>query len=84
MTTLIAEPDGDRFHAYCAELTGVHADGDTEEDAFRRIEQAVRAHLRVMERYKRPLPAKLNPNFFRRQTSKFKSHNSQQSGESRQ
>lgn len=63
MMTLIAEPDGDRFHAYCAELTGVHADGDTEEEALSRIEQAVRAHLRVMEHYEMPLPTKLNPKF---------------------
>lgn len=53
--TLVAEPDGDRFHAYCAELTGVHADGDTEEDAFRRIEQAVKTHVRAMENYEIPL-----------------------------
>lgn len=54
--TLVAEPDGDRFHAYCAELTGVHADGDTEEDAFRRIEQAVKTHVRAMAHYEIPLP----------------------------
>ena len=64
MKTLIAEPDGDRFHAYCSELTGVHADGDTEREALRRIKQAIRAHLRVMEHYEMPLPTKLNPEFF--------------------
>ena len=57
--TLVAEPDGDRFHAYCAELTGVHADGDTEEDAFRRIEQAVKTHVRAMEDYE--IPLRINP-----------------------
>ena len=51
--TLVAEPDGDRFHAYCAELTGVHADGDTEEDAFRRIRQTVKTHLRALKLVKR-------------------------------
>ena len=51
--TLVAEPDGDRFHAYCAELTGVHADGDTEEDAFRRIRQAGKTHLQALKLVKR-------------------------------
>ena len=54
--TLVAEPDGDRFHAYCAELTGIHADGDTEEVAFRRIKQAIKKHLGAMEHYEIPLP----------------------------
>ena len=54
--TLVAEPDGDRFHAYCAELTGIHADGDTEEDAFLRIKQAIKTHLGAMEHYEIPLP----------------------------
>ena len=55
--TLVAEPDGERFYAYCAALAGVHADGDTEEDAFRRIRQAVKTHLRAMEHYDIPLPS---------------------------
>ena len=55
--TLVAEPDGDRFHAYCAELTGIHADGDTEEDAFRRVKQAIKTHLKAMEHYEIPIPA---------------------------
>ena len=55
--TLVAEPDGDRFHAYCAELAGVHADGDTEEDAFRRIRRAVKTHLRAMEHCDIALPS---------------------------
>ncbi len=31
--TLIVEPDGDRFHAYCPALKGVHAEGSTEKEA---------------------------------------------------
>ena len=53
--TLVAEPDGDRFHAYCAELTSVHAVGDTEQDAFRRIRQTVKTHLRAIKHYDIPL-----------------------------
>ena len=46
--TLVTEYDGNGFHAYCAELTSVHTDGNTKEDAFRRIRQGVNTHLQAM------------------------------------
>ena len=56
--TLVAEPDGDRFHAYCAELTGIHSDRDTEEDAFQRINRRSRHTLQQWNTTKhRYLPA---------------------------
>ena len=55
--TLVAEPDGDRVHAHCAELTGLREDGDTEKDGFRRARQAVKTHLQAMDRFDIPLPS---------------------------
>jgi excisionase family DNA binding protein len=45
---VVIEPDEDVYHAYCPVLDGCHSSGDTETEAFRNIQEAVKLHLDVM------------------------------------
>ena len=45
---VVIEPDEDVYHVYCPVLDGCHSSGDTEAEAFRNIQEAVRLHLDVM------------------------------------
>lgn len=45
---VIVEPDDDVYHAYCPVLKGCHSSGDTIEEAFENMQEAVRIHLEVM------------------------------------
>jgi len=43
--TVVIEPDGDSFHAYCPAFKGLHVDGANEKEALRNAaEQKVRIH----------------------------------------
>ena len=46
--SIIIEPDGDSFHAYCPAFKGLHTCGDTEEEALNNAVQAVAAYLRSL------------------------------------
>jgi len=45
---VVIEPDDDVYHAYCPVLRGCHSSGDTREEAFGNIQEAVKIHLEVM------------------------------------
>ena len=45
---VVIEPDDDVYHAYCPILKGCHSSGDTKEEAFENIQEAVKIHLEVM------------------------------------
>jgi predicted RNase H-like HicB family nuclease len=45
---VIIESDDDVYHAYCPVLKGCHSSGDTREEAFENIQEAVKIHLEVM------------------------------------
>ena len=46
--TELFEPDGDQFAAYCLEL-GTASCGDTIEEAFTNLEEAIWVHLNELE-----------------------------------
>ena len=46
--TELVEPDGDQFAAYCLEL-GTASCGDTIEEAFANLEEAIWVHLNELE-----------------------------------
>ena len=52
----IVEPDGDRFHAYCPAFKGLHMDGDTEQEALKRIIDGLHLYLNSLQRHGDPLP----------------------------
>ena len=43
--TLVVEPDGDGFHAWCPELKGLHAPGITQDEALANARDAAVAYL---------------------------------------
>ena len=53
---LSVEPDEDRFHGYCPDLPGVHADGDTFDEAIERLREAAKVHLKGLVEAEAPLP----------------------------
>ena len=54
--SIVVEPDGERFHAYCPAFQGLHIDGATEQDAVKRTCEAVEWYLDSLERHGDPLP----------------------------
>ena len=54
--TVLVEPDGDVFHAYCPGLEGVHIDGKTVEEAIEHAKDAVLLYLESLARHGDPLP----------------------------
>ena len=48
---IIVEPDGDTFYAHCPALPEVHTQGDTRDEAIQNARDAIKAALRVRERY---------------------------------
>ncbi len=57
---VIIEPDESSFHAYCPALKGLHATGDTEEEALRNAEDAVKAYIRSLIKHGDPIPVGVN------------------------
>lgn len=60
--TVVVEPDGDGFHAYCPALKGLHVPGDTEEEALKNAKDAVDGYLRSLIRHGDPVPIGASPN----------------------
>lgn len=53
---LIVETDDDRFHAYCPALRGLHAEGDTEEEACKNAADAAIAYIQSLIKHDDPIP----------------------------
>ena len=54
--SVVVEPDGDGFHAYCPAFTGLHMDGATEQEAIERTRRALEWYLDSLDRHGDPLP----------------------------
>lgn len=54
--TVVIEPDGDAYHAYCPALEGLHVDGRTVEEAYRNAGEAARVYLASIARHGEELP----------------------------
>lgn len=52
----IIEPDGNGFHAYAPALPGLHADGDTKEEARDHLEEGIVVYLESLHKHRQPLP----------------------------
>ena len=53
---IFAEPDDGGFHAYCPALRGLHASGDTEEEAVRNAKEAAIAYLESLIKHGDSIP----------------------------
>lgn len=53
----IVEPDEDgSFHSYCPDLKGLHASGETEEEALRYARDAAEAYISSLLKHQDPIP----------------------------
>jgi predicted RNase H-like HicB family nuclease len=50
------EKDGERFHAFCPALPGLHVDGDTAEEALECVKDAAIVYLESMLKHGEALP----------------------------
>ncbi len=53
---VVIEPDGDGYHAYCPALKGLHAAGETEDEAVEGARVAALAYLESMVAHGEPIP----------------------------
>lgn len=53
---VVVEPDDEGFHAYCPDLKGLHADGETEEEALKNAKCAARLYIESLLKHEEPLP----------------------------
>ncbi len=58
--TLIVEPDGDSFHAFCPAFKGLHVDGKTEAEALRNATKAAIVYVNSLAAHGEPLPIGLD------------------------
>ena len=54
--TVVVEPDGHEFHAFCPALKGLHVFGSSESEAVENAKIAIISHLGVLEEYGQPFP----------------------------
>ncbi len=54
--TIVIEPDGEKFHAYCPSLKGLHTEGVTKEHAVLYATDAVRLYIESQIKHSGPLP----------------------------
>ena len=54
--TVIAERDGDSYHAFCPAFKGLHVDGATEKKAVRNAANAAVAYIKSLIAHGEPLP----------------------------
>ena len=54
--TVVVEPDGDEFLAYCPAFKGLLMDGRTEEEALDRVRDGLLVYLESLERHGDPIP----------------------------
>jgi predicted RNase H-like HicB family nuclease len=53
---VVVEPDEIGFHAYCPALKGLHASGDTEEEAPQNAKDAATAYIQYLIKHRDPIP----------------------------
>ena len=53
---IIVEPDGKEFHAYCSALPGLHASGQTEQEAVENALELAAVYLLSLLKHGDPLP----------------------------
>ena len=53
---IIVEPDGDEYHAYCPALKGLHACGETVEEALSNARDAATAYIESLIKHGDPIP----------------------------
>lgn len=53
---IFIEPDDGGYHAYCPELKGFHAAGDTEKEALKNAKDAAYAYLGSLIKHNEPIP----------------------------
>ena len=49
--SVVIEPDGDGFHAYCPALKGLHTCGETEQEALENAKDTAIAYLRSLVKH---------------------------------
>ena len=54
--SVVIEPDGDGYHAYCPALKGLHAAGETEDEAVEGARVAAVEYLESMVAHGEPIP----------------------------
>jgi predicted RNase H-like HicB family nuclease len=54
--TIVVEPDGNEYHAYCPALKGLHTSGSTREEACQHAADAAMAYLQSLIKHHEPLP----------------------------
>jgi predicted RNase H-like HicB family nuclease len=54
--TVIVEPDGESFHAYCPAFKGLHVDGKTEKQALNNAMKAAVVYVNSLAAHGEPLP----------------------------
>ena len=54
--SVVVEPDGEGFHAYCPAFTGLHIDGKTQQEAIDRTFEALEWYFVSLARHGDPLP----------------------------
>lgn len=54
--TIVIEPDGDEFHAYCPALKGLHTSGKSQEEARQNAVDAAIGYLESMIKHNEPIP----------------------------
>lgn len=56
---IFVEPDDDAYYAYCPDLKGLHAGGDTEEEALANAVEGVKAYIASLVKHNQPIPVGL-------------------------
>jgi predicted RNase H-like HicB family nuclease len=54
--SVVVEPDGSAFHAFCPAFKGLHVDGNTKNEALDNATQAVQVYIESLLRNGEPLP----------------------------
>ena len=53
---IIVEPDGDEYHSYCPALKGLHACGETVDEALSNARDAATAYIESLIKHGDPIP----------------------------
>jgi predicted RNase H-like HicB family nuclease len=53
---IIVEPDGDEYHSYCPALKGLHAGGETVDEALSNARDAATAYIESLIKHGDPIP----------------------------
>lgn len=53
---IVVEPDDGGFHAYCPDLKGLHACGETKEESLSNAVQAIQMYVASLVKHGEPIP----------------------------